>query len=423
MNSRLRGNDEGWECRLRGITKTGRAVCTEQEIMNSLWNRRTTGLAGIAVLIIAAAGLRWMAGRTEVASLPPAVAPVPVVVTQVEQRDVPHLTRGIGTVQSLHSVTIRSQVDGVLTEVLFQEGQLVNKGDLLARIDDRAIAAALEQARAERNRNEAQLDAGQIDLERYEQLLRDKTISTQTVDQQVALVRQWKAAIAASNAAIAAAEVQLSYTRVTSPVSGRTGIRRIDPGNLIRTTDTEGLVSVTQMDPIAVVFSLPQDLMPRIQQILNDPSPAPVSILDRDEGVVLAQGRLVLMDNQIDPRTGTIQLKAEFPNLEGRLWPGQFVTVQLHTGLSRRALVVDAPAVQRGREHPFVYRVAGGRVEAMPVTVDYENDEIAVIGGGLALGDIVVSDGQSRLKPGVSVKIVGNSSARAGGGERSADDP
>ena len=373
--------------------------------MNPDQNGHGNRIIGIALLIVLGAGLWWAFGPARNGRVPQDAMPVPVVVTNVEKRDVPHQTSAVGTVQSLHNVLIRPQVEGILTEVLIQEGQMVKEGDLLARIDDRSIMAALEQVRAEKARNEAQLKASQIDLQRYRQLVEKKTIPAQTLDQQVALVDQLRAAIKASDAAIAAAEVQLSHTRITSPVSGRAGIRRIDPGNLVRASDSDGLVTVTQMDPIAVVFSLPQGFLPQVRALLNQPTPASVVAFDRDGGTMLAEGHLVLMDNQIDARTGTIELKAEFPNSDGKLWPGQFVTVQLYTGVSAGVLTVSSTAVQRGRDYLYVYRVEGDKVAAARVTLSFENDDIAVIESGLALGDTVVSEGQSRLKPGDAVSV------------------
>jgi len=365
-------------------------------------------LAVLVVLALAGAGGFWTFSRSTAAPRPSGGAPIPVVVTRVEMKDVPHLTSGIGTVQSLHSVNIRSQVDGTLTEVLFQEGQFVNKGDLLAKIDDRTIMATIEQARAEKARNEAQLTAAQHDLTRYNNLLKEEAISKQVIDQQTAQVAQLKATVRANEATIAVAQVQLSHTRITSPVSGRVGIRRIDVGNVVRASDAEGLVTVTQINPISVVFSLPQELLPRIQQVMSNESGAPVTALDRDAGIALGQGKLAMVDNQVDSTTGTIRLKAQFQNKDGKLWPGQFVAVQLRTGLSPQALVVSAGAVQRGLDKLFVYRVKDDKVEAVPVTVKHENSEVAVIGSGLALGDVVVRDGQSRLKPGSKVTVVAN---------------
>lgn len=368
-------------------------------------NRLLASFAGVCILALAGVGLWWALRSTQARPEPPAPTPIAVNVMEVQQRDVPHLTSGIGTVQSLHNVTIRSQVDGVLTQVLFAEGQLVEQGDLLATIDDRAIVASIEQGRAEKARNDAQLKQAQIDLKRYTNLLAEDAIAAQTVDQQAAQVQQLRAAIAANEATVAAGEVQRSYARIVAPVRGRVGIRRVDAGNLVRTTDAEGLVTVTQIDPIAVMFSLPQDLLPRIQDILNQRMSAPVTALDRAEGEVLARGRLATIDNEIDAATGTIMLKAEFPNTEARLWPGQFVAVQLQIGLSDDALVISPTAIQRGRNEPFVYRVEGGKVEVAPVAIEYETEDVIVIGKGLAAGDTVVSDGQSRLKPGARVKV------------------
>lgn len=363
-------------------------------------------VTGIALLALAIAGMGWLQRPPPAAQTASAPAPITVNVTRVEQRDVPHLARGIGNVRSLHSVTLRSRVDGILTETPFEEGQRVEQGALLAKIDDRAILATLAQARADKARNVAQRNAAQLDLTRYRELYsKDKAIPRQTVDQAVALVQELEAAIAANEATIAAAEVQLSYTRIVSPVSGRVGLRRVDPGNLVRATDTEGLVTVTQLDPIAVVFSLPQDMLPRIQTLLHGAAPVAVTAMDRDGGQVLATGRLAFIDNQIDATTGTIRLKAEFPNAEERLWPGQFVTVELPVGSSPAAMVLTLKAVQLGIDGPFVYRVVGDKVEAVPVSIGYQDDDIAVIESGLAIGDTVVLDGQSRLKPGATVRI------------------
>ncbi|MDY7232731.1 efflux RND transporter periplasmic adaptor subunit [Hyalangium rubrum] len=338
-----------------------------------------------------------------------------MVVEQVARRDIPHLLRGIGTVQSLHSVVIRAQVDGLLTEVAFKEGQHVNKGDLLARIDDRAIVAEVEQARAEKARNEAQLQAARIDLERYGNLVRDEAIARQTVDQQKAQVEQLEATLRANEATLAAAQVRLSFTRITSPVTGRVGLRRVDAGNLVRASDTQGLVTVTQIDPISVIFSLPQDDLPRLQSLLREPAGAPVIAFSRAGGEPVAEGRLTMIDNQIDPTTGTIPLRAEFPNTEGKLWPGQFVTVELRIGESQGATVVSARAVQRGLQGPFVFRVDDAKATVVPVTLGYADDELAVVTSGVTPGNTVVSDGHSRLKAGSVVKLTPAGGAAAQG--------
>lgn len=380
-------------------------------IVSNLRHSRRHQAAALAVLVALAALLWWIFGRGTPESPPP--PPVPVGVIKAEQRDVPHMASGIGTVESLHNVTLRPQVEGVLADVLFEEGQTVRKGDLLARIDDRAFAAALAQAQAEKARNAAQLRAAEQDLARYRNLVKEEAISRQTVEQQEGRVGELAAAVNANDAAIAAARVQLSYTRITAPVSGRIGLRRVDPGNLVRATDTEGLVTVTQIAPISVVFSLPQTLVPSIQPLVKQPGGAPVTAYDRDNGNRLAEGRLRMIDNQIDTATGTIRLRAEFANEDGSLWPGQFVTVRLQIGQSPAAVVVSPRAVKQGLEGPFVFRVTNGKAEVVPVEVGYSTDEAVVIAKGVAPGEVIVSDGQSRLKDGSAVKIVEGRSGNA----------
>lgn len=370
-----------------------------------LHSRRALLIAAIATPL--ALLVSWRLLSNSMAAGPPkGPPPVPVSVVAVEQRDVPQLAAGIGTVQSLHNVVLRPQVSGIVTDVLFDEGQQVKKGQLLARIDDRTIVANLRQAEAEKARNEAQLRAAKLDQSRYNNLLAEEAISRQTVEQQAALVEQLEAAIRANEATIAAQQVQLSYTQITSPVTGRVGLRRIDPGNLVQAGEPEGLVAVTQVDPISVIFTLPQELLVTVQGLTHGEPYAHVGAYDRDGGVLLAEGKLKTVDNQVDAATGTIRLRAEFANKDGKLWPGQFVTVRLQTGVSGDALVVPARTVKQGMQGPFVFRVREQRAEVVPVQVGYSNDEIAVVRAGLAKGDSVVSDGHSRLIPNAVVKLV-----------------
>lgn len=362
---------------------------------------------GASVAIVAVVLIAWRLLSGSLAADPPhGPPPVPVSVTTVEQRDVPQLAVGIGTVQSLHNVVLRPQVSGIVTEVLFVEGQQVKQGQLLARIDDRTIVSNLRQAEAEKARNEAQLKAAKLDKSRYDNLLAEEAISRQTVEQQVAQVEQLEAAIRANEATIAAQQVQLSFTKITSPVNGRVGLRRVDPGNLVQVGDAQGLVTVTQVDPISVIFTLPQELLTRVQSLTQGDSLAHVGAYDRDGGVLLSEGNLTTIDNQVDASTGTIRLRAQFVNKDGKLWPGQFVTVRLQTGVSDNALVVPARTVRQGLQGPFVFRVREQTAEVVPVQVSYSNDEIAVIQAGLAKGDSIVTDGQSRLKPNAKVSLV-----------------
>ncbi|QXI29497.1 efflux RND transporter periplasmic adaptor subunit [Pseudomonas vanderleydeniana] len=365
-------------------------------------------LLGLVAILVVAAGATWALTR------PPAArhagtTPIPVKVIHVAQQDVPRYASGIGTVLSLHSVVIRPQIDGILTRLLVKEGQLVKEGDLLATLDDRSIQANLSQAKAQLAQSQAQLQVAEVDLKRYKLLTVDNGISKQTYDQQQALVNQLKATALGNQAAIAAAQVQLSYTQIHSPVTGRVGIRAVDEGNFLRMSDAQGLFSVTQIDPIAVEFSLPQQMLPTLQGLLGASSPAAVKAYLGDEGhtdSLLGAGHLMLIDNQVAAGTGTIKAKAEFSNPDQRLWPGQLVNIKIQTALDRNALVVPPAVVQRGLDGYFVYRIKDKGVEVVPVQVPYQDSEQNII-QGVQAGDQLVSDGQSRLKPGAIVEILG----------------
>jgi membrane fusion protein, multidrug efflux system len=361
-----------------------------------------------AVLVIVVALLPYWRSEAQEKNSHPAgngSPGVPVSVVTVEKRDVPHRISSIGTVQSLHTVVIRPQVTGVITEVLFREGELVERGALLARIDDRTIQAILAQALAEKASKEAQLRSAELDLTRYGNLIDQHVVSRQTLDKQAALVEELKAGIQASEATIAAQRVQLSFTRIASPVRGRVGMRRVDQGNLLQAGDPNGLVTVTQIDPISIVFTLPQESLHRLSTASKGAQAARVTAYERDAGVPLAQGTLTTFDNQIDTATGTLRLRAQFDNREGKLWPGQFVALQLEAGVSADAVVLPSRAVQQGLNGAFVYRVRDSKAEVAPVVVTYQDDEIAVVGNGVAPGESVVLDGQSRLKAGTLVKV------------------
>lgn len=365
-------------------------------------------LAALATLVL------WFAMKP-VTTRPGAPVAVPVRVVSVEQKDVPRFVSGIGTVLSLHSVVIRPQIDGILTRLLVKEGQRVQKGDLLATIDDRSIRASLDQARAQLGESQAQLAVALVNLKRYKALSVDDGVSKQTYDQQQALVNQLKATAQGNQASIDAAEVQLSYTRIRSPVTGRVGIRNVDEGNFLRTSDAEGLFTVTQIDPIAVEFSLPQQMLPTLQRLIAAPEPALVKAYigaDGNPGELLGEGRLSLIDNQINANTGTLRAKAEFNNAGQRLWPGQLVTLKIQTALDKDALVVPPTVVQRGLEQHFVYRVEGNKVQNVPVEMVYQDSDMHII-KGVHAGDLLVSDGQSRLKPGASIQVLSDPPALA----------
>ncbi|QCI14594.1 efflux RND transporter periplasmic adaptor subunit [Pseudomonas putida] len=365
------------------------------------------GAALLALLLLAA----WF-GLRQGTPANHAQAAVPVRVVSVAQQDVPRFASAIGSVQSLHSVEIRPQVEGVLTQVLVKEGQWVKAGDLLATLDDRAIRASLDQARAQLGQSQAQLQVAHVDLRRYRLLSTDDGVSKQTLDQQQALVNQLQATVKGNQAAIDNAQVQLSYTQIRSPVTGRVGIRNVDPGNLVRTSDTQGLFSVTQIDPIAVEFALPQQMLPTLQRLLEAPTPALVEAYMDANGDrnLLGEGHLALIDNQISATTGTVRVKAEFDNKAGHLWPGQLVTIRLRTAVDENALVVPPPVVQRGAEGHFVYRLDGDKVTSVPVKVLYQDSELNII-AGVKPGERLVLDGQSRLKPGARVEVTAGAPA------------
>ncbi|CAI9000138.1 efflux RND transporter periplasmic adaptor subunit [Pseudomonas brassicacearum subsp. neoaurantiaca] len=369
----------------------------------------------LVVLLVALAALVLWFVLKPVTAKPSAPAAVPVRVVSVVQKDVPRFASGIGTVLSLHSVVIRPQIDGILTRLLVKEGQLVKKGDLLATIDDRSIRASLDQARAQLGESQAQLAVAQVNLKRYKLLSVDDGVSKQTYDQQQALVNQLKATAQGNQAAIDSAQVQLSYTQIRSPVSGRVGIRNVDEGNFLRTSDTEGLFTVTQIDPIAVEFSLPQQMLPTLQRLIAAPEQALVKAYigaDGATGELLGEGRLSLIDNQINANTGTLRAKAEFNNAAQRLWPGQLVTLKIQTALDKDALVVPPTVVQRGLEQHFVYRIKGDKVESVPVVMVYQDSDMHII-KGVNAGDQLVSDGQSRLKPGSHIQVLSDPPALA----------
>jgi multidrug efflux system membrane fusion protein len=332
-------------------------------------------------------------------------APVPVLVGEVTKSDLPLFLSGLGNVQGFNTVTIRSRVDGQLEKVSFSEGQEVKEGDVLAQIDPRPFQAALDQAKALRMQNEAQLANAKLDLERDVALFAGKAGTAQKADTQRALVTQLEATLRANDAAIEAAKVQLNYATILSPISGRTGIRLLDAGNVVRATDAAGLVVITQMKPITVLFTLSEQHLPLIQEEARN-GKLPVFALDRGNSTRLATGELTVIDNQIDSTTGTIRLKATFSNEDLKLWPGQFINVRLQVSVRKDALTVPASVVQRGPSGTYAYLVTPGHTAEMrPVVVDRIEEGMALITSGLQAGDKVITDGHYRVQPGAKLKI------------------
>lgn len=330
------------------------------------------------------------------ASPPP---PVPVSVAQVKRETVRVVRTGLGTVQANNTVTLRARVDGELMKVNFIEGQEVKAGDLIAQIDPRPFQAALAQAIAQKAKTEAMLLNARTDLNRFQSLAVKEYATRQSVDTQTGLVRQLEAQMQADQAQIDIAKVQLGYATITAPISGRTGARLVDAGNLIRSTEATGLVVITETSPIAVGFTLPQNLFSALNKARTKAA-LTVEAWREDDSEKLADGVLSLIDNQIDSTTGTIKLKAIFPNKDNALWPGQFVNAHIILDIRDNAVTTPAAAVQRGQNGPFVWLVKpDASVEIRPITLGQIQDNVALIEAGLAVGDTVVTDGQYKLRP------------------------
>jgi membrane fusion protein, multidrug efflux system len=328
---------------------------------------------------------------------------IPVSVAKVTQKDFPVFLDGLGTVTAFYTVTVRSQVDGRLVEMPFREGQAVKKGEVLARIDPRPFEIQLHQGEGALARDEAQLLGAKRNLERFEDLAKRKLIAQQQADDQRALVGQSEGAVRIDRAAIETARLNLAYARITSPIDGIAGIRNVDPGNLVHANDANGIVTVAQLDPIAVIFTLPQDVLPQVSGQLRQGA-LEVRILARDGSAELGRGNLEVIDNAINATTGTLRLKAMLANPQHTLWPNQFVKARLLLTTRQGAMVMPAAAVQRGPEGSFAYVVqADQTVQPRPVQIELQQGEEAVVGKGVNVGDTVVTEGQNQLRPGSKV--------------------
>jgi multidrug efflux system membrane fusion protein len=365
----------------------------------------------LAVLVLAAASVvltSWGQGpaRGVKQDATPPPRSVPVVAVPAMRGEMSVYLTGLGAVTPLNTVTVKSRVDGQLMMVRFREGDIVRSGDLLAEIDPRPFEVQLTQAEGQMARDQALLDNARTDLARYRVLYGQDSIARQQLDTQEALVRQYEGAVKADQGQIDSARLQLTYCRITAPTGGRLGLRLVDPGNIVHATDANGLVVITQLQPISVLFSIPEDSLPRVLNKLKGGQRLPVEAYDREQKRRLATGSLLTIDNQIDPGTGTVKIKAEFPNTDNALFPNQFVNVRLRLDVERGATVVPAAAVQRGAQGTFVNVVRADRTaEVRPVEVGVtEGDEVS-ISAGLAPGELVVVDGGDRLREGTPVEL------------------
>ena len=333
--------------------------------------------------------------------------PVPVAVQTVTEGVFPVLVDGLGTVTSRREVVIRTRIDGQLDKVLFQEGQMVKAGELIAVVDPRIYEAKVMQAKGKLEQDEALLRDHRIKLKRYQTLFKQDSIARQDLDSQGALVQQYEGAVEADKGALDDAKTQLSYTQITAPFDGRLGLRKVDAGNIVKTTDANGIVTLTQMQPIDVLFTIPSEQLPRILVRFNAGDAMPVSAYDRNFKSVLATGTLKSIDNVIDPTTGMVKLKAEFTNEDGTLFPNQFVNARLQVEERENAILAPSNGILRGSQGTYVYVVsAEGTVTAKTIKLGGVQGAQAEVLEGLAPGDAVVIDGFDKLKPGAKVNVV-----------------
>ena len=357
--------------------------------------------------ITAALTLLFGCGNANSKSAQAGAAPqaIPVSVASAEKKDVPVFLEGLGSVQAYNTVSLKSRVDGQIVQINFKEGQYVKQGDLLIVIDPRPYQVQLEQVQAALARDQAQLKNAQLDYDRYQGLVKDGVIAQQQFDTQKALVNQLQGTVQTDQAAIDNAKLQLVYTRITSPVNGRIGLRLVDIGNMVHATDTNPLLVITQLQPIAVVFTLPEDALPNVAKHMKT-GPLTVEAYSRDDATKIAAGKLLTIDNQIDQTTGTGKLKGIFDNTDNALWPNQFVNAHLLLETRKGAIVVPAAAIQRGPQgSAFTYVVKPDKtVEVRPVKVAFTQANISAIESGLSPGDLVVTDGQDKLQGGSRVE-------------------
>jgi membrane fusion protein, multidrug efflux system len=379
---------------------------------------KTVGRVTLALILCGGIAFAAFESSHFVSSAKPASAPsvpaIPVVIGAVTSEDFPITYDGIGTVQAYNTVTVRARVDGTLQEVRFKEGQDVKAGDVLAIIDPRPFQAALDQAVANKARDEAQLANAKLDLKRFVDL--KDFASRQSVDTQSALVSQLQAAVKSDQALIENAQVQLSYTTIASPIDGRTGVRLVDPGNMVRASEGAALLVVTQMEPIFVTFTLPQEELDAVR-MAETRGKVPVEAYKHDEDTLLSTGELAVIDNEIDTATGTIRIKATFANKDRRLWPGEFVNARVVTDTKHDATVVPAQAVQRGPNGLFVYVVKPDQtVDMRSITAGGTVAGMTLVKQGLGPGEKIILDGQYKVQPGVKVQPITHAEKTASAG-------
>ena len=366
--------------------------------------RLRLGLVGVAAGALAL--FSWVLLRNAQSSKPAPTPATAIAVAKVERRDVPVSINALAQAQGWQAVVVRAQVNGTLLRVPVREGSDVAKGNLIAEVDPAPFRAALIQAQGALGRDQAQLDVAKLRLARYRELGEEDSIAGLDVETQAALVRQLEGTVMLDQGAVDAAQVNLNYTRILAPVAGRVGVRLVDAGNVVSTTDTAGIVTINQISPIAVTFTLPQGEFQRLAQVSDSFRKSLVTeAYGQESGQLLDTGELVVVDNRVDPSTATVQLKARFGNSEHRLWPGQLLNVRLTLQTIHDVLALPTVAVNQGPRGPFAYVVKDDTVVVQPLEVDIRQDQITVVRSGVAAGDTVVVEGQGSLRPGSKVAV------------------
>jgi multidrug efflux system membrane fusion protein len=362
----------------------------------------------IAVAALVLGGIVWqLAGHPGFHKKAPTadVRPVPVAATAAVQKDVPIYLEGLGTVTAMYTVTVKTQVDGRLDKMFFVEGQRVKKGELIALVDPRPFEAALHQAEGSVARDQANLVNAKLNLKRYDELSKENLIAVQQATDQQSMVDQLAATVMIDRSQVETAKLNLEYAHIISPVDGVTGIRLVDPGNIVHAADLTGIVVITQLDPIAVIFTLPQDDLPQVSEAMGK-GELNVDAFDRAGGAKLGTGKVLLIDNQINQTTATIRLKAVFPNPNASLWPNQFVKARLLLNTRKDAIVIPTPSIQRGPKGTFVYVVgADSTVSVRPVVIESTQGDQTLLTSGIKPGEQVVVDGQNQIRPGSKVSV------------------
>jgi multidrug efflux system membrane fusion protein len=365
---------------------------------------KTRLLLGVAAIALVAVAFVNFSGSPAPKAAPKTGNDVAATTAKAERRDMPIYLQGLGTVQAFYTATVTSRVDGELQKVGFTEGQSVKKGDLLAQIDPRPYQAAYDQAVATKNKDAAQLVNARTDFQRYSELAPQDLASKQTVDTQKSLVAQLEAQVAADQAAIDNAKTQLDYAHITSPIDGLTGIRLVDPGNNLHGANATPIVVVTQIQPISVIFTLPEESLDKIAPTLKQGA-VQVAAMSRDGKGEIDRGQIAVLDNQIDQTTGTVRLKATFPNANSQLWPGEYVNARVLLKTSQNAVTIPSSAVQRGPNGLYVFLVKGDQtVEMRPIKIGPETNGLTIVEGGLEGGETVTTNNEYRLHEGVKVK-------------------